>query len=257
VFVTKCNYTVQCQPQALFNTYWNGQAQWDFASVSKLESLENRGNSQIMYAQYKALSAASNKKDCVWEKTSNINGNRYQAYAVSVVHPQRPDKFQNHARSFIVFHSCYIVENSPGVCDFTFVWCYDFNGWIHDKFIEGEKGKVATRMNKIIRSTPGAAIVPNPSPFASAGGPAPNNNSASYQEYNNVMREAQPVFTPTPNPAPVNRSMSQPFKPQPAAYTLEPVVQNIAPTSGPNFCPGCGAGCKGMRFCASCGYKMF
>jgi hypothetical protein len=51
------------------------------------------------------------------------------------------------------------IETSPGVVDFTFVHCYDFNGWVHDKFVIAEKAKTAARMNKIARGTKNAQIV--------------------------------------------------------------------------------------------------
>jgi len=247
VFVTKCNMTVKSTPQDLLNTYLNGQANWDFASTSMIQSIENRGSSEIMYAQHKVLSAASVKKDCVFERSHSLTSNGAKAYATSVTHPSRPEKYQGYGRSFILFHGCYINETSPGTCDFTFVHCYDFNGWVHDKFIIAEKAKTAARMNKLVRATKNAVLVPATNPLVL--NPVPLNpnvtkitSGASYAEYNQLIRDAQPTFIP-------ETSNVHQMPPQHLS------TQNQS--GGPNFCPTCGASSKGMRFCAGCGQKLF
>jgi len=245
VFVTKCNMTVKSSVSDLFNTYWNTQPTWDFASTSAVQILEDRGSDQVVYAQHKVLSAASVKKDCVFERTSSLNSNSEKAYATSVTHSSRPEKYQGYGRSFIYFHGCFIIETSPGVCDFTFVHCYDFNGWVHDKFVIAEKAKTAARMNKIARGTKNAVIVPVTNPLKIQSN---NSNSSqvsvSYADYNQMIREAQPIYVPEPE------NTHQ----QPPRQNLQ--AQQPLTSGGPNFCPGCGAGSKGMRFCQGCGNKL-
>jgi len=140
------------------------------------------------------------------------------------------------------------LKKSQEECDFTFVWCYDFNGWVHDKFIVAEKAKVAARMNKLVRSTQGAAIVPVKSPLIlQANNQSSSKPSSSYAEYNQACKDAQPDWQP-----PVERNQSkplyQPVKPQ--------VTESQPTTNSVNFCPTCGTSCKGMKFCPSCGQKL-
>jgi len=252
VFVAKCNMSVKSTPSELLNTYLNGQGTWDFASTSLVQCIGNNGGNEIMYAQHKVLSAASVKKDCVFERTQVQTSNGYKVYATSVSHSSRPEKYQGYGRSFILFHGCYIFETSPGICDFTFVHCYDFNGWVHDKFIIAEKAKVAARMNKIVRGTKNAVIVPvtNPVIIQSVSNKP---SSSSYAEYNQMIRDAQPTYVPEPSNY-HQSPLHQPVKPQ----NIQPtIVNNNTTNSGPNFCPSCGNPSKGMRFCAGCGQKLF
>jgi len=115
VYVTKCNMTVQSTPQALLNTYLTGQSNWDFASTSLFEVVETKGeNHQIVYGQHKVLSAASQKKDTVLERKYSLKSNEARVYATSVNHPNRPEKYQNFARSFVLFHGVYIIEKITG-----------------------------------------------------------------------------------------------------------------------------------------------
>jgi len=258
VYVTKCHMKVKSSPQALLNTYLNTQTNWDFASTSAFEVLENKGeNSQIVYAQHKVLSAASNKKDSVVERTWTLKPGEARIYATSVNHSARPEKYQNYARSLVLFSGVYITETSTGVCDFTWVYSYDFNGWVHDKFILAEKSKLAARMNKIVKTTNGAYIVPvtNPLIIQSTGNRG-GNQGASYAEYNQAMKDNAPSWSQ--NTAPVDRVQSkplyQPMKPQPV-QVVESQPQQLS--GGIAFCPNCGTGCKGMRFCAGCGNKLF
>jgi len=244
VYVTKCNMTVKgTTVQDLLSTYLNQQGVWDFASTSLIQSIENKGSSEIMYCQHKVLSAASVKKDCVFERTIVQNSNSAKVYATSVVHPSRPEKYQGYGRSFILFHGCYIIETSPGLIDFTFVHCYDFNGWVHDKFVVAEKAKTAARMNKLVRGTKSAQIVTVTNPLIIQN----NSNkpqTSSYAEYNSMVRDAQPTYIP-----------------QTSNVHQQPPSQNLqatnSTTTGPNFCPSCGQASKGMRFCAGCGQKLF
>jgi len=244
VYVTKCNMTVKgTTVQDLLNTYLTQQGTWDFASTSLIQCIENRGSSEVMYAQHKVLSAASVKKDCVFERTHSISGNTAKVYATSIVHPSRPEKYQGYGRSFILFHGCYIIETSPGTIDFTFVHCYDFNGWVHDKFIIAEKAKTAARMNKLVRGTKNAQIVTATNPLILQS----NTNkqpTVSYAEYNNMVREAQPTYIPEKS------NVHQ----HPHSQNLKEVNND---STGFNYCPSCGNPSKGMRFCSGCGQKLF
>jgi hypothetical protein len=237
--------------QALLDQYMTQQGVWDFGSTSCIQILEQNGNNQIVYLQHKVLSAASVKKDCVIERTQVMVNNGAKVYATSVANNARPEKYQGYGRSFLLFHGCYILETSPGVIDFTFVHCYDFNGWVHDKFVTAEKAKTASRMAKLVKGTKGAVLTTPSTPLVLRGGPqqqqpgtrtAQHTTTNSYAEYNNLIREAQPVFIP------------ETHNPHQSAPTQN---LNVAQSSGPNFCPSCGTPTKGMRFCASCGTKLF
>jgi len=259
VFVTKCSVTAKGDKTALFNTYWTGQSQWDFGSVAKIEVLQQRGaQSQVQYLQHKVLSAAAQKKDVVLERQFCDSGNSVTAYAVSVTHPSRPEKYQQHARSFVVFHSFTIQEKSPGICELTSVWCYDFNGWVHQKFVDAEKTKVALRLTKIVKGTSGASLVPNYKPQTRAGtGTAGRAASNTYAEYNAAIRDANNA-APVPEPAYVvspRQNLPPPFKAQPAAQHVAQPVQAQA-SSGAKFCSSCGTKAQGGNFCAGCGARL-
>jgi len=175
--------------------------------------------------------------------------NKSKVYDTSVPHKSRPEKHEGYGRSYLLFHGCYILETSPGVIDFTFVHCYDFAGWVHDKFVTAEKSKTAARMSKLVKGTKGAVLTTPSSPLVLNSAPVQNNNSKvaqfstsnTYAEYNTLIRDAQPTFYP---------ESSNPHQSAP--------TQNLQSTGqGPNFCPGCGNATKGMRFCATCGNKLF
>eukprot|EP01126_Amoeba_proteus_P038240 TRINITY_DN3978_c0_g1_i9.p1 TRINITY_DN3978_c0_g1~~TRINITY_DN3978_c0_g1_i9.p1 ORF type:complete len:139 (-),score=11.36 TRINITY_DN3978_c0_g1_i9:87-503(-) len=44
--------------------------------------------------------------------------------------------------------------------------------------------------------------------------------------------------------------------PQAALGRVDAPLVRQGSLSGPSFCPSCGQGCKGMRFCAGCGSKL-
>jgi len=252
VFVNKCNMVVKgATVQALLDRYMTQQGDWDFGSTSNVQILEQNGNRQTVYLQHKVLSAASVKKDCVIERNQVLSPGSAKVYATSVNHKSRPDKYEGYARSFLLFHGCYIVEKQQGLIDFTFVHCYDFNGWVHDKFVIAEKSKTAARMCKLVKGTKGAVLTTPSTPLVLKAGSSQQQQvkstsgitTSNYAEYHNLIRDAQPAFMPEP---------SNPHQMPPPQH-----LQYPAPSVGYNFCPGCGNPSKGMKFCAGCGYKLF
>jgi len=128
------------------------------------------------------------------------------------------------------------------------VWCWDFNGWIHEKFVAAEKLKVAQRVNRIIKNTPGAQFVLNNAPQTRVGSGTAQAGS-SYGEYMTVLREASvPSLEQTYAP-PQNIERPPPFKPQPGAASTP------APTAA-KFCSSCGTRSGGGTFCPGCGGKL-
>lgn len=58
-----------------------------------------------------------------------------------------------------------------------------------------------------------------------------------------------PVVNPSPAYTPGVQSES--------VVSVSSFVSKVdPPAAGPNFCPSCGASCKGQRFCAGCGFKL-
>lgn len=51
---------------------------------------------------------------------------------------------QNNVFVFFFTLKCYFLR-----CQVDFIWCWDFNGFIHEKFVLEEKKRVAMRLSKI------------------------------------------------------------------------------------------------------------
>jgi hypothetical protein len=102
-------------------------------------------------------------------------------------------------------------------------------------------------MSKIARGTKNAVIVPVTNSIQVNSGNTTTTTSVSYADYNQLIRDAQPVYTPEPS------NVHQ----QPPRQNLQYVQEQPQQTAGPNFCPKCGQGSKGMKFCQGCGNKLF
>jgi len=268
IYVTKaCGYTTGVTPKQVFDTYWNLQLKWDATTVSDMRVLQDSVSTQIVHYQHKTLSAASAKKDLVVQRSYSQQHNGYTCYAYSLESSLMPVQKQ-FGRANLLFHKCSILETSPGKVEVTFVWCLDFNGWLHVKFLDAEKTKVAMRVSRIIKNTPGASLdssTPTPTPTLTK---APSTN---YAQYTASMRAAETAAAPA---APV---YSSPVYSSPQVYS-SPVASSgskVCPScrtavsgnfcstcggkaveSAGSACPGCNAPIGDGRFCASCGYKV-
>eukprot|EP01127_Copromyxa_protea_P006688 TRINITY_DN16690_c0_g1_i1.p1 TRINITY_DN16690_c0_g1~~TRINITY_DN16690_c0_g1_i1.p1 ORF type:complete len:292 (+),score=67.07 TRINITY_DN16690_c0_g1_i1:27-902(+) len=243
VYVTKgCVKATGTTAQKVFDSYWSQQLKWDTSTVAEMKILQDNGNSQIVYQTHKVLSAASAKKDLVFERSYSQDGTGYVIYSHSVESPLMPVQRQ-FGRANLLFHKCTIRDVSPGTVELVFLWCFDFNGWIHVKFIDAEKTKVALRATRIIKNTPGASLVASEPVTRVPSGRVDSN----YAQYSQALRAQE---TPAPQqPTPQYRAA-----PVHAPFHATPVAQPAA--AGPRFCSGCGAKAPEGRFCSSCGFQL-
>eukprot|EP01126_Amoeba_proteus_P061403 TRINITY_DN823_c0_g1_i9.p1 TRINITY_DN823_c0_g1~~TRINITY_DN823_c0_g1_i9.p1 ORF type:complete len:125 (+),score=23.67 TRINITY_DN823_c0_g1_i9:551-925(+) len=100
-------------------------------------------------------------------------------------------------------------ESSPGKVDVRFVWCFDFNGWLHVKFIEAEKTKVALRMTRMIKNIPHSSLGKKvTAPIAKPS--QPNPASSSYAQFNAAMRAASGDSSTTPITTTYEKNLTAP-----------------------------------------------
>eukprot|EP01097_Dermamoeba_algensis_P012089 TRINITY_DN972_c0_g1_i1.p1 TRINITY_DN972_c0_g1~~TRINITY_DN972_c0_g1_i1.p1 ORF type:complete len:126 (-),score=26.72 TRINITY_DN972_c0_g1_i1:23-400(-) len=118
------------------------------ATVADQKLLEETGEGQLVYQQHKTLSAASSKRDVVFRRKYEEQGNTIFAYAASEANPLMPENKQ-FARATLILHGIRIEQLNDKLSRVTLVSCLDFGGWIHEKFLEQEVSRVALRLIKI------------------------------------------------------------------------------------------------------------
>eukprot|EP01126_Amoeba_proteus_P061401 TRINITY_DN823_c0_g1_i7.p1 TRINITY_DN823_c0_g1~~TRINITY_DN823_c0_g1_i7.p1 ORF type:complete len:230 (+),score=30.70 TRINITY_DN823_c0_g1_i7:681-1370(+) len=228
-----------------------------------MKILQDSGNSQIVYYQHKTLSAASAKKDLVVQRTYREESNGYTFYAYSIQTQLAPVTPQ-FGRANLLFHKCTVTESSPGKVDVRFVWCFDFNGWLHVKFIEAEKTKVALRMTRMIKNIPHSSLGKKvTAPIAKPS--QPNPASSSYAQFNAAMRAASGDSSTTPITTTYEKNLTAPTETPSTQYCNHcrmSVMGNFCSRCGNKteqspspICPSCHAPSSG-NFCSSCGHKL-
>jgi len=141
VFCTKAVSRIQGDPQSIVDIFWNANEElnWNGSTVQTINILEDRGHDQLIYQQHKTTSAATSKNDVTYRriKTRQPDGSHW-VYSVSEM--TNPETRANFRRGWVVFGG-FLVEPSDnnGFCQVSSVWCWDFNGWIHEKFVLEEK----------------------------------------------------------------------------------------------------------------------
>jgi len=167
IFITRASAVLPFSAERVFQTYWdaNLELKWNASTVSSMQILRNNGNQQLVYQQHKTLSAASAKRDLLFDRQYERDGSgTYSITAVS--HPDdsvRPVE-REYVRAKIVFHGVQIKPISgKDQCEVTWIWCLDFCGWLHAKFIEQEFTHVAMRISRLAKNVPTG---PAPAPAA-------------------------------------------------------------------------------------------
>jgi len=176
----------------------------------------------LIYQQHKTTSAATSKNDLTYRriKTRQPDGSHW-VYSVSET--TSPETRANFRRGWVVFGGLLVEVIDNGFCQVSFVWCWDFNGWIHEKFVIEEKKRVPLRLFKIAAQ---AAEV--------------QRGNARGTVY---TRAAQPVSAPptsTTTYTPTSSAIQQPTsKPGAKEGALRGCKDCRVPESG-NYCSRCG-----------------
>jgi len=180
IFVTRATAVLPHSADKIFQTYWDPQLalKWNVSTVSAISVVSQTANSQVLYEQHKTLSAASARRDVVYERAFEKRGDgSYFVYGSSKDESSKPES-KDFVRSWIVFAGLEIKPMAGNKCEVNQVWCLDFGGWLHVKFIEGEWGNVALRLSRIAKNVPTgpAATAPAPQPVQIQR-PAPVNSN--------------------------------------------------------------------------------
>jgi len=180
IFVTRASAVLPHSADKLFQTYWdpNLELKWNVSTVSSMQVLSTNGNQQLVYQQHKTLSAATAKRDLLVDRTWEKDGSGTY-WIVAVSHPNDEVKpvAKEFVRSKIVFSA---VEIKPvagkNASEVTSIWCIDFCGWLHAKFIEQEFGNVALRISRLAKNVPAtSAPAPHVAPQHHVQRPEPVN----------------------------------------------------------------------------------
>jgi hypothetical protein len=158
IFVTRASAVLPHSADKLFQTYWDPalELKWNVSTVSSMQVLENHGNRQLVYQQHKTLSAASAKRDLLFERTWEKDS-QGTYWIVAASHPNDDLKpvAKDYVRAKVVFSGVQIKPvQGKNAAEVTTIWCVDFCGWLHAKFIEQEFGNVALRISRLGKNVP-------------------------------------------------------------------------------------------------------
>jgi len=173
VFVTRTSTVLHHSADKLFQTFWDPtlELKWNVSTVSRMEVVKDSGNTQLVYQEHKTLSAATAKRDVLYDRMYEKDGSgTYWIVASSHKDDSVKPVDKNHVRAHIVFMGVQIKPIAgKNDSEVTVVWCIDFGGWLHVKFIEQEFTNVSLRVVRLGRFVPAAAA-----PAAVARAPAPS-----------------------------------------------------------------------------------
>lgn len=259
------------------------------AGSPKGETLAGSGR-QVVYQQHKTLSAAFAKRDVSFERQWSIGGGGESGIAASAWEATTPasDRHQDGFQRATVVVSLLTVSEpakaETSASKVTWLWCWDFGGPVHEKFIEAERIRVAQRLSKIcsmaLESCGKQPISPRKEPSSSptpaASTAIPTKAGSTYRKYlSSVLGGAGgddggddvplPVAASAPVPVPVPM-------PAPATSTSTSTVVGCVTCKksfAGRFCANCGSSLvrccpscftavtvDSARFCANCGSKL-
>eukprot|EP00727_Mastigamoeba_balamuthi_P011771 m51a1_g7216 hypothetical protein (341) ;mRNA; f:236886-238011 len=183
VFVTRATSSdIPLAPSKIADTFWSLEAKWNSSSVAHV------------YQQHKTLSAACPRRDLVLGRSRTEEAGTIRIVACTGAAVGKTDaKYQTAEKGFCRAQVPFlglVVEPLDGGsrCRARLVSCFDFGGWIHVKFVDAEKLRVAQRLSRVIGLSLEAAGIksehragPTPVPV-SAGLPkrAPGSSYADY-----------------------------------------------------------------------------
>jgi hypothetical protein len=140
VFATKATGVFIGDPQVVATVYWSVDQEliWNANTVQSMNILEDLGSQQLVYQQHKTTSAATLKNDVNYRRGRTDQGDG-SIWIYSVSEQTSPETKANFRRGWVVFGGLLIEQGNEGYCRVTLVWCWDFGGFIHEKFVTEEK----------------------------------------------------------------------------------------------------------------------
>jgi len=166
VFVTRASAVLAHPADKVFQVLWDPQAalKWNVSTVASINVLSQTSNSQVLYEQHKTLSAASARRDLVYERAYEKRPDgSYWVYGVSLNEPSKPE-VKEFVRCWLVFSGFEVKPMAGNKTELSVVWCLDFGGWLHTKFIEQEWGNVGLRLSRIGKNVPTGPVAAAPAP---------------------------------------------------------------------------------------------
>jgi len=180
VFCTKAVGRIRANsPQVIVDTYWNINQEliWNASTVQQINMIEDLGNEQLVYQQHKTTSAATMRNDVSYRRIKSPEPDG-SIWVYSVSEQTSPETRANFRRGWVVFGGLFVEPGNDGFCQVSLVWCWDYNGWIHEKFVTEEKKRVALRLSKLGAQV--AEYQQNPTNSTTRYiNPAPNTSSSS------------------------------------------------------------------------------
>jgi len=137
------------------DVYWSVDQEltWNASTVQSINVLSEQHHpviQQLVYQTHKTTSAATLKNDaCILRVRDVALGSSSDMWSFSVSQMTDPETKANFRRGWVVFGAFNVHPIQPNVCEVSLIWCWDFHGWIHEKFVLEEKKKVALRLSKI------------------------------------------------------------------------------------------------------------
>jgi len=213
------------------DVYWSVDQEfiWNASTVQAINILSEQRHpiiQQLVYQTHKTTSAATLKNDvCYLRVRDAAIGSNSDLWSFSVSQFTEPETKANFRRGWVVFGAFSVQPIQPNVCEVSLIWCWDFNGWIHEKFVLEEKKKVALRLSKI--GTQVAEYSRNPKSASTYVQPAPSKPASSASSASSTTYSST-----TSSSLPVNR-------PQAQKGILKGCKDCRIPESG-NYCSRCG-----------------
>jgi len=223
--------------EAIREVFWNAELDWDMNTVSNIRILEDHGSSRLLLKEHKTTSAATLRNDVVVRSAYEIYHNYIWCYSVSDKSvPERSGWRRGH----LVLSALRIEQIDDKWCEAKFVFCFDFGGWIHVKFMEDEQKRVGQRLGRIKKKVEDDARV-----AATKHMYAPQ--QVPQQVYQQPVQQ-QPVqsideskYRAVSKICPLCRNVGVNVFCGNDGTRLELVCENcLSPVTGNNFCGGCG-----------------
>lgn len=221
VFCTKAVARIPAEPSVIADVYWNvnQELNWNSSTVQAINILEDRGFVQLIYQQHKTTSAATMKNDVNYRRERFAPQQNGAIWIYSVSEGTIPETRPNFRRGWIVFGGFLVEPSNDGFSQVSLIWCWDFNGFIHEKFITEEKKRVALRLSKLAVQV--AEYVRNP--------------KALQTVYNTAPKPTQTTSYPTTSVG----ASQLPSKPAAKEGALRGCKDCRIPEAG-NYCSRCG-----------------
>jgi len=224
VFCTKGTAHINGDPQTIMDVYWSvdQELNWNASTVQTITVVSQQDHpvlQQLVYQTHKTTSAATLKNDACILKVRDPKGIDGDLWSFAVSQFTDPETKANFRRGWLVFGGLHIQPTQNNVCEVSLVWCWDFNGWTHEKFVLEEKKRAALRLSKIAAQVSVYApprkvnVQPNPTQPTSS--------------------TVQPSSSQTSAQVPASK------KPQPVEGTLRGCKECRLPETG-NYCSRCG-----------------